>query len=57
MPSEDKLAKPSTSGVFNLCGLCHELGHMAMYRVLKDRGWMIRVELDRPKEATSRTAE
>ncbi len=40
VPSEDKLAKPSQSGVFNLYGMCHELGHMAMYRVLKDRDWM-----------------
>jgi len=40
MPSKDKLAKPSSSGVFNLYGMCHELGHMAMYRVLKERDWM-----------------
>src|SRR5689334_1098007 len=32
MPSKDKLAKPSVSGVSNLYGLCHELGHIAMYR-------------------------
>lgn len=40
LPSKDKLAKPATSGVFNLYGMCHELGHVAMYRVLKDRDWM-----------------
>ena len=40
LPSEEKLAQPSRSGVFNLYGMCHELGHMAMYRVLKDRDWM-----------------
>jgi hypothetical protein len=40
LPSKDKLAKPSVSGVSNLYGLCHELGHIAMYRVLKDRDWM-----------------
>jgi hypothetical protein len=40
LPSKDKLAKPAASGVFNLYGLCHELGHTAMYRVLKDRDWM-----------------
>ncbi|MBN2446681.1 MAG: hypothetical protein JXO22_08145 [Phycisphaerae bacterium] len=40
LPSPDKLAPPSQSGVFNLYGMCHELGHMVMYRVLRDRGWM-----------------
>jgi len=40
IPSKGKLAKPSNSGVFNLYGLCHELGHIAMYRTLKDRDWM-----------------
>ena len=40
LPSKDKLAKPSVAGVNNLYGLCHELGHVAMYRILKDRDWM-----------------
>ena len=40
VPSADKLARPAKSGTFNLYGLCHELGHVAMYRVLKDRDWM-----------------
>jgi len=40
LSSKDKLAKPAVSGVFNLYGLCHELGHVAMYRILKDRDWM-----------------
>ncbi|NLX21767.1 MAG: hypothetical protein GXY55_08875 [Phycisphaerae bacterium] len=40
LPSESKLAAPAKSGVFNLYGMCHELGHMAMYRVLRDRDWM-----------------
>ncbi len=40
VPSESKLAAPGKSGVFNLYGMCHELGHMAMYRVLRDRDWM-----------------
>ena len=40
LPSKDKLAKPQASGTFNLYGLCHEVGHMAMYRPLKDRAWM-----------------
>lgn len=40
IPTQDKLLKPATSGVFNLYGICHELGHIAMYRILKDRDWM-----------------
>jgi hypothetical protein len=35
-----KLAPPPASGVFNLYGLCHELGHVMMYRLLEDRDWM-----------------
>ena len=35
-----KLAKPQSSSVFNLYGMCHELGHMAMYRTLKDHDWL-----------------
>lgn len=40
VPSADKLLRPAKSGTFVLYGLCHELGHVAMYRVLKDRDWM-----------------
>lgn len=40
LPSPDKLLRPGKSGTFNLYGLCHEVGHIAMYRILKDRGWM-----------------
>ena len=40
MPSPEKLLRPTRSGTFVLYGLCHELGHVAMYRPLKDRGWM-----------------
>ena len=40
LPSQAKLAPPSRSGCYNLYGMCHELGHMAMYRTLKDRDWM-----------------
>ncbi|UCD29134.1 MAG: hypothetical protein JSV03_01220 [Planctomycetota bacterium] len=40
IPSQKKLTRPSKSGVFNIYGMCHELGHMAMYRTLKDRDWM-----------------
>ena len=38
--SERDLRQPRHSGIFNLYGLCHELGHLAMYRVLRERGWM-----------------
>jgi hypothetical protein len=40
LPDPSKLARPQTSGVFNLYGMCHELGHMAMYRTLKDHDWL-----------------
>jgi len=40
IPSRDKLRRPAVTGVFNLYGMCHELGHMAMYRMLKNRDWM-----------------
>jgi hypothetical protein len=36
LPSQRQLAPPSKSGVFNLYGMCHELGHMAMYRTLTE---------------------
>ena len=38
--SEDDLRKPSTSGVFQLYGFCHEVAHLAMYRVVRDHSWM-----------------
>lgn len=34
------LRKPAASGIFHLYGLCHEVGHLAMYRPIRDRGWM-----------------
>jgi hypothetical protein len=40
IPSLDALAPPAKSGLFNLYGMCHELGHIAMYRTLKNRDWM-----------------
>jgi hypothetical protein len=40
LSSAAQLDRPSKSGVFNLYGMCHELGHVAMYRTLKDRDWM-----------------
>jgi hypothetical protein len=40
IPSPDSLAPPAKSGTFHLYGLCHELGHVAMYRTLKDRDWL-----------------
>jgi hypothetical protein len=38
--SEAALRKPSQSGVFNIYGMCHEVGHLAMYRPIKERLWM-----------------
>lgn len=35
-----RLRKPADSGVFNIYGFCHELGHMAMYRTLQNRDWL-----------------
>jgi hypothetical protein len=34
------LAPPAQSGVFNLYGMCHELGHVVMYRVIREHNWM-----------------
>jgi hypothetical protein len=38
--SEKDLRRPAESGVFNIYGICHEIGHMAMYRPIPDRLWM-----------------
>jgi len=38
--SEKALHKPSESGVFNIYGVCHEIGHIAMYRPITDQSWM-----------------
>jgi RNA polymerase sigma-70 factor (ECF subfamily) len=40
LKSDADLQPPSKSGVFVLYGLCHEVAHLAMYRPVKDRGWM-----------------
>ena len=40
LPSADRMMRPSKSGTFVLYGLCHELGHVGMYGILKDRDWM-----------------
>lgn len=34
------LKKPAESGIFHIYGICHEVGHLAMYRIIKDHGWM-----------------
>jgi hypothetical protein len=34
------LRKPSESGVFHIYGICHEIGHLAMYRVIRDHSWL-----------------
>ena len=38
--SEADLRKPEESGVFQLYGLCHEIGHIAMGRLIPEPGWM-----------------
>lgn len=40
VPNASMLDRPQKSGVFNLYGMCHELGHMAMYRLLKEHDWL-----------------
>jgi hypothetical protein len=40
LKSEDDLKNPSGRGVHLVYGLCHEVGHLAMYRVIAERGWM-----------------
>ena len=32
--------RPADSGVFHIYGLCHEVGHLAMYRAVRERRWM-----------------
>ena len=34
------LRRPEAGGIRNLYGLCHEVGHLAMYRPIKQRRWM-----------------
>ena len=34
------LAPSGVCGIYNLYGMCHELGHVVMYRVLKHRDWL-----------------
>lgn len=36
----DNLRKPSESGVFHIYGVCHEIGHLAMYRIIRDHRWL-----------------
>lgn len=38
--SEKNLLKPGASGIYHIYGLCHEVGHLAMYRVIGDHMWM-----------------
>jgi len=38
--SERQLLKPATSGIFNVYGFCHEVGHIAMYRLIPRHDWM-----------------
>jgi len=40
LSSQQKLLKPTTSGVFHIYGLCHEVGHLGQYRPIRDHSWM-----------------
>ena len=40
IPSEEKLQRPAVTGTFQLYGFCHEVGHLAMYRVIHQRKWL-----------------
>ncbi len=38
--SQRDLRQPRASGVFHLYGMCHEVGHLAMYRPINNHNWM-----------------
>ncbi len=38
--SEKELQKPAATGLFMLYGLCHEVGHLAQYRPIRNHDWM-----------------
>lgn len=38
--SEENLHKPSVTGIYNIYGMCHEVGHMTMYRLIRDHSWL-----------------
>ena len=37
--STESLLQPSKSGTFHIYGLCHEVAHLAMYRLIRDHSW------------------
>lgn len=38
--SEKDLLKPGSSGIYHIYGMCHEVGHLAMYRVIRQHSWL-----------------
>lgn len=38
--AEKDLAKPAVTGIFHIYGLCHEVGHLAQYRPVRQHDWM-----------------
>ncbi len=40
IPNIAALRRPAQTGIFHLYGMCHELGHMAMYRTIPRHDWM-----------------
>jgi hypothetical protein len=38
--SDTDLQRPAQSGLFHLYGFCHEVGHLGMYRTVRNHGWL-----------------
>jgi hypothetical protein len=38
--SEKDLLRPDKTGVYQIYGICHEIGHLAMNRAIKDHRWL-----------------
>ncbi len=38
--AEKDLHKPAESGIYNIYGICHEIGHLAMYRAILQHDWL-----------------
>lgn len=38
--AEKQLRKPAETGIFHLYGMCHELGHLAQYRLIPRHDWL-----------------
>ncbi len=36
----EDLSKPSESGIYHIYGICHEIGHLVMYRIIREHSWI-----------------